>query len=490
VAGAILHVHYRTQWREFPLPHISLALPLAQDLPVVDSILKVNVPKGTPFHFAFENLSAPDPTVQQTSYSTSYSWHFQNSLPSPHEALAPPHLEPRVLFSTFPDWKAFAEWYGRITRLTAEPTPEIAAKAKEVTQRAATPKDKVLALYNYVTTLRYVAVPLGVNSLRPHAASNVLRNQFGDCKDKANLFNALLHAVDLDAHLVLVPRFNQAHDAVPGFAFNHAISRVRCGSDTFWADTTDDICRFGLLPPGDPGRNVLVVDGETDQLAALPAGGPEQNQLQLSAEVDASGTTQFWPVRLQATARGFSDYQLREAARQVKDDLGTLPLLSVRWRPAGGSFSLVHQRMTLVFELDQEFSWEAEGTLIGLSSGSEPWSTRAPFWLPKEWDLALHRRRSPLYLNQGYALTLDENVTFQLPPRLSKEVLPSACENVKPPLRWRIAWTRVANDKLQAHFQAELSHGDLSLAETAACQEQLRALLAAFAVEARFTGTP
>ena len=102
--------------------------------------------------------------------------------------------------------------------------------------------------------LRYVTVPLGVNSVRPHAAAQVLKNQFGDCKDKANLFNTLLRALGLEACLVLVPRFSQAHEAVPGLAFNHAISRVRLGGETLWLDTTDDVCRFGMLPPGEAGR--------------------------------------------------------------------------------------------------------------------------------------------------------------------------------------------------------------------------------------------
>jgi DNA polymerase III sliding clamp (beta) subunit (PCNA family) len=61
-------------------------------------------------------------------------------------------------------------------------------------------------------------VPLGVNSHRPHAAANVLRNQYGDCKDKANLLNTLLRSLGLDAQLVLVPRFSQAHEAAPGLA--------------------------------------------------------------------------------------------------------------------------------------------------------------------------------------------------------------------------------------------------------------------------------
>ena len=70
------------------------------------------------------------------------------------------------------------------------------------------------------------------------------KNQYGDCKDKANLYNTLLHSLKIDAQLVLVPRFTQANDDLPGFAFNHAISRVKLDGDFLWVDTTDGICRF------------------------------------------------------------------------------------------------------------------------------------------------------------------------------------------------------------------------------------------------------
>src|SRR5262249_51713041 len=149
-------------------------------------------------------------------------------------------------------------------------TPAIERQAKELGGSAHDPRAQIQAVYNFVTNLRYVAVPLGVNSVRPHAAGEVLSNQYGDCKDKANLFNALLNALKFDSHLVLVPRFSQALDAVPGLAFNHAISCVKVSDETLWVDTTDDVCRFGLLPPGDSGRNVLVIDGTSDKLTALP----------------------------------------------------------------------------------------------------------------------------------------------------------------------------------------------------------------------------
>jgi len=487
VPGAVLRVHYRTQWKEFPLPSISMALPIAQDLPVVDASLQVTVPKQDPFHFAFEGVSAPDPQVRQTTYSTSYVWHLQNTPASSREALSPPRQGAQLFFSTFRDWAAFAGWYGRITRLTAETTPDLIAKAKELTGESGTETEKVRALYNYVTSLRYVAVPLGVNTLRPHAAANVLRNQFGDCKDKANLLNALLQAVGISAHLVLVPRFNQAQEAVPGLAFNHAISRVKVGSDLLWLDTTDDICRFGLLPPGDPGRKVLVIDDTSDALSELPPPDPKQNRVQLDAEIDASGREPSWPVTLRVATRGFPDYQFREAARDTHEDMGSIPLLAVRWRPVAGSFASDHQTMTSISQLDQDFSWEAKGSLIGLSSQSaEKTSLRSPFWLPKEWDLALHQRRAPLFLNRGYPLAIEENFRVRLPASGPKIGLPSPCENAQPPLRWGIEWTRVAGDQLLARFHAELVRGDLPATDTAAFQQQLRALLSALAAEASY----
>jgi len=85
----------------------------------------------------------------------------------------------------------------------------------------------------------------------------------------------------IDARLVLVPRFGQARDDIPGLSFNHAISRVTLDGQPLWVDTTDDVCRFGMLPPGDPGRKVLVIDGQTTNLTQLPVPEPQQHPLEL-----------------------------------------------------------------------------------------------------------------------------------------------------------------------------------------------------------------
>jgi hypothetical protein len=489
--GAVVHVRYKTEWKKFPLPHVSLEAPIGQEQPTVETTVEVGVPKGTPFHFALEQISAADPVIKQTSYGTTYLWRFEDVPPQSREILAPPGQHSRLLISTFPDWAAFAEWYDRISKLTDEVTPEIAAKAEELTRDAKSERERVLALYNYVTGLRYVAVPMGVNSFRPHAAANVLQNQFGDCKDKANLFNALLHSLKIEARLVLVPRFTQTHEGLPGLSFNHAISRVTLNGETMWVDTTDDVCRFGMLPPGDPGRKVLVIDGQTSALTQLPAPDPKAHCLALRGEVDCTGATDALPVTLSATALGLPDYELRATSRELKSHAFSLPLLAASFRPAAGSFALESQKGSAVSSLEESFTWKADGTWVGgcSTNGGLGW-LHAPFWLPKEWEVALHHRKAGLFLNQGYPLTLEEEFVFALLAKAQPQSLPGVRENKTEPLRWRVEWVTIEDGKLAARLHAELARGELAAADVPRLQQQLRELLAALAVSASWTLPP
>jgi len=491
VPGAVLHVRYQTEWKKFPMPHVSLKIPLDSELPTLDSTIQIRMPKESAFHFAFEQMTAPDPVVSQTTYGNSYTWQFSDLPSQEHEPLAPPHLQPALLISTFPDWSAFADWYGRIIKLTDVVTPEIAAKAAELAREAKTDRDRALAIYNYVTRLRYVAIPLGVNSFRPHAAAHVLQNHFGDCKDKANLFNTLLRALNIDAQLVLVPRFAQAHDAIPGLAFNHAISRVSLGNEILWVDTTDDVCRFGMLPPGDPGRKVLVIDGKSNSLTPLPSPGPQEHQLNLRAQVTYSGDAEALPANFHVITKGFPDHELRTAAREAKQ-MKSLPLLSARFRPVAGAFGLEKQRFTPVSALDEDFEWKAEGKWAGiLSVTGDKCSVHSPFWLPREWDLAFHARKAPLFLNQGYPLTLDEEFEFAFGEKAPQNIsLPAVSENDEGPLRWKLEWSQRNKHLLNAKLYLVLAGGELSASDADALQKQLRRLLAALAQGASFTIRP
>ncbi len=491
VPGAILRVHYQTDWKTFPMPYISLRIPIIADLPVIDAAVQVSVPKDAAFHFAFDHFTAADPAIKQTTYGSAYSWQFQNLPAHEREILSPPFHEPALLISTFPDWQTFSSWYARISEQTDAVTPAIAAKAAELTTDVKTDSERAQKLFNFVTGLRYVAVELGVNSFRPHSADEVLKHQYGDCKDKANLFNTLLHSQKIEAHLVLVPRFTQARDNLPGFAFNHAISELKLGDETIFADTTDDVCRFGMLPPGDPGRKVLVLDGKSTALTQLPLPTPNAHQLKLRAQINCATESSALPATLDATALGFADYTLRSAAMDFKGGKSLLPLLAVHFRPTAGVFGLEKQTHTSVSALNEDFTWNAEGFFAGiLSTAGEKRALRAPFWLPKEWDAALNHRQTPLYLHQGYPLLLDETLEFTLPAKSQQITLPAAAENTTEPLTWKMEWSQSSATIINAHLHIELAQGELTLSETTAFQQQLRDLFTALAAEANFTLPP
>jgi hypothetical protein len=161
-------------------------------------------------------------------------------------------------------------------------------------------------------------------------------------------------------------------------------------------------------------------------------------------------------------------------------------------QPAAGSFALETQNGSPVSALDQDYSWSAAGSFAGLSgaAGSGQHNLRAPFWLPREWELALHRRKSTLLLNQGYPLSLEQEIVIDLPGSSGSVTPPGARQNAAPPLRWQVEWRppREGN-KWTARFNAELASGELSTTETAAFQKQLRALRAALADGITFSKT-
>jgi hypothetical protein len=479
--GVIYRVRYRSEWASFPLPHVYLEVPLAGPLPIAALSVEVRAARDGAFHYGFRHRERTAPETSDGAYGRSHRWRFAKIDSVVPESLANPSGTPALLVSTFPDWAAFSAWYRRLIRLASEVTPEIASTAAELTKGAATPRERVKRLAEFVTGFRYVAIPLGVNSHRPHAAANVLRNRYGDCKDKANLLNTLLASLGIAADLVLVPRFTQADEATPGLAFNHAISRVRLADEVLWIDTTDETTRFGLLPPGDPGRKVLVIEEAAAALTTLPEPLAADHRLVLAIEVPLGGA----PSAIEARTTGFADYRLRQTVRDLAGGARNVPVLGVEHEPVAGVFTLAEQRSSDAADLERPFEWGATGSWTGVVAAAPDGArwVRAPFWIPAEWPEALHRRRSALHLNDGYPFELEETVRFTA-AGLSGHALPPPASGHGDALRWSLAWS-AEGGAIVARLRVTLAHADLSDEGTRAFQRELRALLEALAVGVR-----
>jgi len=156
---------------------------------------------------------------------------------------------PDVQISTFQSWEEIGAWYDSLQSERVKPSPEIQAKAAELTRDAKDEEAKLHAIYNYVSTqFRYIGVAFGIGRYQPHAASEVLANQYGDCKDKHTLLASLLEAAGIKAYPALISATHDMDLDVPSPAqFDHVITAVPQGNGFVWLDTTAEVAPYGYL---------------------------------------------------------------------------------------------------------------------------------------------------------------------------------------------------------------------------------------------------
>src|SRR5947207_14849776 len=130
-----------------------------------------------------------------------------------------------------------------------QPNAEIRAKAAEVTKGKATDLEKIQALYDYVgPNFRYISLSFGVGRFQPHAAADVLHNEYGACKDKHTLLSSLLAASGYQASSVLINSARKLDPDIPSPSqFDHVFTLVPLDKDETWMDSTTERAPFPLL---------------------------------------------------------------------------------------------------------------------------------------------------------------------------------------------------------------------------------------------------
>ncbi len=193
-------------------------------------------------------------------------------------------------------WQDVGRWYAELTKTSHRSTPSIQQEAARLARPAATVLDKIRALAAFVQReVRYVAIEIGIGGYQPHPADDVLKNRYGDCKDKVTLLNAMLREAGVESYYVLL---NSRRGIVrPGFpfrrGFNHVIAAIRVPENSslfatlrhptlgplLFFDPTDSSTPIGDLPSDlQAGHGLLVTEGG-GELLELPLLLPQLNRL-------------------------------------------------------------------------------------------------------------------------------------------------------------------------------------------------------------------
>jgi tetratricopeptide (TPR) repeat protein len=362
------------------------------------------------------------PTMREENGPRVYTWKTSNlesvsveeqKKVQSHDAIHGLLRPPDVLISSFRSWEEVGLWYARLQQEKIHPSPEVKAKAEELTKGLLNDDAKLRAIYNYVSLrYRYVSISFGIGRYQPHAAAEILGNQYGDCKDKHTLLAALLNAVGIRAYPALINRGMAVDNDVPSPGqFNHVISVVAKGSSLSWMDTTPEVTPMGYLVYPLRGKPALVIMPDKAAFQTTPANSLliEKQTSTVNAKLDTDGALE---AHVESVDQGDTELYFRYAFRRWPESQWKDLIQQISYGARlGGSISNV--RISPPEKTDEPFTMAYDYTLKDFSEGdTHRFVVPLTPWGPEVKDEDLNRK-IPLWL--GYVGEYQYKSRIELP---------------------------------------------------------------------------
>ncbi len=209
------------------------------------------------------------------------------------------------------EWRELGQWFADLEEHRPDPSPEITAKAQELTAGTTDFFTKLTNITEYIQkNIRYFVVERGIGGFQAHPAGDIFRNRYGDCKDKTTLLISMLQAVGIKAFYMPVDdRRGVVDPNAPSLYGDHMITAIQLPADVkdprlmavvaatdgnryLIFDPTNERTPVGNLPSYEQGGYGLLAAGPASQILALPILDPSANGTEASGKftLAADGT--------------------------------------------------------------------------------------------------------------------------------------------------------------------------------------------------------
>ena len=241
--------------------------------PVARSLFTIDVPVGYEPKIVERNLNFRRTDVVKDGRRI-LAWSARDVPPVRGEAFAADSngVMMSIAVTSPGTWSDIAKWYDGLARDRYVVATAVAQRADSLVRAsgAKTRLDTIRAVHRWVAQdVRYVSVSLGIGGYQPRLPADVLSSGFGDCKDKATLFVAVLRRYKIPANPVLLSLSGKPDPALPSiFQFNHAIAAVQDGTGWMFTDLTAEFVPYGTIPDNYQGQLGIVVlsDGKAQEI--------------------------------------------------------------------------------------------------------------------------------------------------------------------------------------------------------------------------------
>lgn len=245
--------------------------------PISHLYIRLIAASGQPLYFRQFN-NAPNPHQSTWSNKKVYEWKLSNRPSYIPETNEPVWFygAPYVQVTSSRSWSEIANWaVTNVKKAEIENSPLIRELVEKWNKKAG---DSDLYFVKLATRfvqdqIRYQGVEMGPYSHLPHHPDQVLKQRYGDCKDKSLLLCTFLRLRNINASLAFVnvdygKRLNRY---LPSYAlFDHAIVTFHYKDNTYWIDPTISYQRGNMYNIATPDYGyALVIRPHEDSLTRM-----------------------------------------------------------------------------------------------------------------------------------------------------------------------------------------------------------------------------
>jgi hypothetical protein len=219
-------------------------------------------------------------------------------------------------------WSKIGNWYYNLAAPRSEGGGEVATTARAVAGDGDF-MGRLSKIADFMQQqIRYVGIEVGIGGWQPHAAQDIFRSRYGDCKDKATLMVAMLDAVGIRAAWVsLDVRRGVIDPNAPTLFGNHMIAAIeipkgyenprlqavvttQSGRRYLIFDPTNPYVPVGQIPDYEQGSYAVLAAGQDSQLIQLPVPNPGTETIERKAtfELAKDGTLKGQIIMLRSGA--------------------------------------------------------------------------------------------------------------------------------------------------------------------------------------------
>ncbi|KXX70320.1 DUF3857 domain-containing protein [Flammeovirga sp. SJP92] len=288
------------------------------EVPTLKSTLKVTYPLDFPinvsadeqFEFSESSDSEFKTLIWKLKDEVKYveeknSPNIRNSFPS---VSIVPETYSYGVTSKVTNWKEYGDWVYLLNSGLDDLTEEEKIKIHQLTDSIDDPKEKVKVLYNYMQDhTRYINVALGIGGLKPHPASYVCKNKYGDCKALTNYMHSMLNEIGISSYPIDVFAGDNPYEidtTFPAQQFNHVFLGVVVENDTIFLENTSKTAPFNYLGTFTQNRKGLWVEKGKSKLIDLPTLTRENTEDSISYIFSLPNEEQVREVNINLTSSG------------------------------------------------------------------------------------------------------------------------------------------------------------------------------------------